>query len=285
METTTNPAMKINTKKRDKDNFSKLRYLHKRISGVDGEDNEYYNFWAEVVENGGYEMMKAKIQTKPYLENYTKEELSFIAENLEIYKKCVPESISDEQSSIEDIQQPRAAIFDEETVMEIPLSSDSELESIDFLPRTNVGVFDTQIYKDDAKELFNEYKTVITHKIEELNIKNTENFTNYGEIQEKLHNILNLQTEYLTNEQHRLDLIEKMKDVTSKQNTNCKQMLRAINAINSELGSTNLNEIQSGIEQEIINFGQKKRLEIWKSFLRKQMDSLQATIANNMNLV
>lgn len=60
---------------------------------------------------------------------------------------------------------------------------------------------------------------------------------------------------------------------------------RIISSINRSLAEMETeNNLHNDIEQEFMSFGERKRLEIWKSYLRKQMDSLKTTIADNMTL-
>lgn len=41
---------------------------------------------------------------------------------------------------------------------------------------------------------------------------------------------------------------------------------------------------QINIQDEVIDFGRKQREDIWRKFLRKNMESLKMAIANNMKL-
>lgn len=272
---------------------NKLIYLIRRIPN-DLEIEEINKFWEEINLNGGYDNLKSLLECASFKKMYSDEELNTIRENLEIYKGCKDisseqNSTMDESISIDDIQQARAAIYEYGDAVSISLpisliSSDSEFEYSEQPPKLRKTYVSEEA---EGKKLYIEFKNVITEKIQNVMKDSEENTTDFDSILEKLKEISSMQEEYLKNESEMLEFSGKLKTLHEKQKAKCSEMLRAISIINnllSKIETFDVNAIKSRIDNEVLGFGQQQRLEIWKTFLRKQMDSLKKAITNNLNL-
>lgn len=139
---------------------------------------------------------------------------------------------------------------------------------------------------------------VIARKLDEVEKQNSQ--TEFDTIRKQLAQLHSLQSEYLENEKVFLECVDKIKELLNNQNSICKEMLRwvswifliflepsnfysimnLVNGFLSEMEPVN----PKHMEQEVDSFGEKRMLDIWKTYLKHQMESIKATIAKNMNL-
>lgn len=63
-----------------------------------------------------------------------------------------------------------------------------------------------------------------------------------------------------------------------------KEYSSVIQSLENLLSELDAESDQVNIQDEVFEFGRKQRDEIWKKFLRKNMESLKMAITNNMKL-
>lgn len=85
--------------KDEDDDVVRLQYITRRILDSD-PDSEINKFWEEIMRHGGYDALKEKVQSTDFTQLYTQEELLFVQENLEIYRKCSVASSIEEVNTI-----------------------------------------------------------------------------------------------------------------------------------------------------------------------------------------
>lgn len=155
----------------------------------------------------------------------------------------------------------------------------------------------------DGRGLYEEFKLGLSQKVCLIQKITDGKVASFNAIQKKLDELLKLQSVYLKNEKEGFELYCKLSDLHSHNEAVLSEMLRlvmitqmscfnlyllfrVVNMLNESMELQQLEENRNveDIQAEMQDFMEKQRVKIWRFYLRKRLESLKATIVNNLDL-